>query len=175
MLYHLFYFFRGFFLTRLNIFLSLIIMTFHSIAFAEESAEAAVERLFELAGVESVLDQSMAQMMDIQIQANPQLEPFKATIMKFLRKYVSYESIKPEMVKLYTDNFTAAEITEIVAFYETPTGQKAMRKMPELMQQGSLIGLRRVQENTAELQDMLMEDAARIAAEKEETPTAEPD
>ncbi len=113
-------------------------------------------------GMKEALEHSIEQTLDIQLQQNPTLVPFKEVMMKFFRKYMSYETLKPDMVKIYADAFTANELKELNAFYSTPTGRKTIQKMPELMAKGSQIGAKRVQDNIQELQKMIKDEADRI-------------
>ena len=75
---------------------------------------------------------------------------------------MSYESLKPEMLKIYSEAFTADELKEINKFYATGAGKKTIEKMPTLMAQGGQIGAARVQENIGELQAMMKAEAERI-------------
>jgi hypothetical protein len=43
------------------------------------------------------------------------------------------EDIMKDAPMIYARRFTAAELREIVAFYRTPTGVKALREMPQVM------------------------------------------
>ena len=43
------------------------------------------------------------------------------------------DELATEMVPLYARNFTAAEIRQMAAFYNTPVGAKMMQVMPQLM------------------------------------------
>ena len=96
------------------------------------------------------------------MQQNPTLVPFKNVMMQFFQKHMSYESLKPDMVKIYSDAFSASELKELIAFYRTPTGKKTIEKMPQLMAQGGQIGAKRVQDNIGELQQLIKEEAERI-------------
>ena len=53
-------------------------------------------------------------------------------------------STGPEMVEataaLYAERFTASELEAINAFYQTDAGRKTITLLPELMQQGAMIG-----------------------------------
>jgi hypothetical protein len=70
----------------------------------------------------------------------------------FFQENFNWEVMKPEFAKLYSDNFTNAELRDIIAFYQTPTGQKAINKMPELMQQSIMMSMKNVQANMPEFQ-----------------------
>jgi hypothetical protein len=83
-------------------------------------------------------------------------------MLEFFRKYMSYKSLRPELVELYANEFSAAELKEMRTFYETPTGKKAIEKMPVLMSKGSQIGVRKVQENMPELEQMMKDETEKI-------------
>ena len=124
----------------------------------EKSHRAAAEELLEAANAEKTMEAAIGQMLSIQLKANPQLEPVKDVMKKFFAKYLSYSSLKDEMIKLYTAEFTETELKEIAAFYRTPTGKKAIAKLPVLLQKGAELGLKRVQEHSAELRQMIEEE-----------------
>ena len=46
-------------------------------------------------------------------------------------------ALKPELVKIYTTNFSEPELKELVAFYQSPLGKKVLEKMPQLTQQSA--------------------------------------
>ena len=75
---------------------------------------------------------------------------------------MSYESIKPELIKMYSEAFTASELKEIIAFYSTDVGQKSIQKMPALTAQGAQLGATRVQQNIGDLQAMIEAEAERL-------------
>mgnify|MGYP000161915512 CR=1 FL=1 len=134
---------------------------FCSAAVADDAHKEA-EKLFNILGMESALEQSMSQMLDIQLQQNPQLAPFKNVMMQFFQKHMSYDSLKPDMLRIYAETFSGQELEKINAFYSTKVGKKTIEKMPALMAQGAQIGAARVQENIGELQAMIQAEAARL-------------
>ena len=67
---------------------------------------------------------------------------------------MSWASLKPEFLKIYSEAFSAKELREINEFYSTDTG-KTIQSMPSLMAQGGQIGAARVQANIGELQEMI--------------------
>ncbi|MBF0220021.1 MAG: DUF2059 domain-containing protein [Gammaproteobacteria bacterium] len=108
------------------------------------------------------MQQSIEQMLDVQIQQNPALADYRQVMLDFLNKYVSYESMRPQLVRLYTEAFSAAELKEINAFYMTSTGKKTLKMMPEMMAKGALISASLIQSNMSELQAMLAAEEARL-------------
>ena len=130
----------------------------------DQSHRAAAETMLTAANVETSMNSVLDQTLDMQIKANPQLAPLRPVMSKFLSKHLSYEALKEELITMYTEEFTEEELLEIAAFYQTPTGRKAMEKMPVLFQRGSELGNRRVQENTPELRKMIQEEMKRQTA-----------
>lgn len=64
----------------------------------------------------------------------------------------SLKGIYDELAQVYIDEFTEAEIDEILAFYNTPVGKKMRDVTPELTRKGMEIG----QQWGQELQPIMM-------------------
>ena len=56
-------------------------------AFADNANDEA-EKLFNILGMESALEQSMSQMLGIKLQQNTNLEPFKQVMMQYFQKHM---------------------------------------------------------------------------------------
>ncbi|MEZ0259817.1 MAG: DUF2059 domain-containing protein [Alphaproteobacteria bacterium] len=69
----------------------------------------------------------------------------------FSKKYMSWDSVKGDIVKLYIDHFTEEELKEIKAFYRSPVGKKTVTLMPALMAMGMETVQRRIDEHKSEL------------------------
>ena len=67
------------------------------------------------------------------------LESYQAKANAALDKAVGWDKLKPDMVKLYTSNFNEQELKDLIAFYESPLGQKVLQKMPTLTAQSAQI------------------------------------
>jgi hypothetical protein len=129
---------------------------------ADKGRDAAAEKLLATMHMETVLENSIDQMLEIQMKQNPVLVPYKQVMKKFFSKYMSYQSLKPDLVQIYAETFTKKELDEITAFYSTPTGQKAIAKIPELISKGAQLGAKRVNDHLPELQQMIKDETARI-------------
>ncbi len=138
-------------------------MLLSSLAVAgEDTHRQAAEKLLYTAGMEKALEQSIEQMLNIQLQQKPSLAPYKEVMLRFLKKHMGFESLKEDIVAIYIEEFTEKELNEIIAFYETPTGRKTIKKMPKLMAKGAQLGVSRVQQNIGELQQMIKAESERI-------------
>jgi hypothetical protein len=65
------------------------------------------------------------------------LETYQAKANAALDQAIGWNKLKPDMVKLYTTNFTESELKDLVAFYQSPLGKKVLEKMPQLTQQSA--------------------------------------
>jgi hypothetical protein len=63
------------------------------------------------------------------------LEKYQAQANAALDKAIGWDKLQPDMVKLYTDNFSEQELKDLVAFYQSPLGKKVQAKMPQISQQ----------------------------------------
>jgi len=133
-----------------------------TLAHADEGRYKEAEALLEAMRMDTMLNQSIDQMMEVQLQQNPALTPYRHIMEQFMKKYLSYESLKPEMIKLYAQTFTKEELNDITAFYRTPTGQKTMQAMPKLIAQGARLGQAKMQAHLPELQRQIEEEIDRL-------------
>ena len=132
-----------------------VVMSAGAVFADEASHRAAAEELLTEANTDKTMKAAIDTMLAAQLKANRALVPVKDVMRKFLVKHLSYESIKEELIDLHVKEFSEAELKEIAAFYRTPTGKKFIEKQPVMMQKGAEMGMRRVQENSAELQTMI--------------------
>jgi len=75
----------------------------------------------------------------------------KGKMKKFFTKYMGYEGMEDDLVKMYTKNFTEDELKEVANFYKTPAGKKLASKTGEMTKLGMELAQKKVQENQAEL------------------------
>jgi len=125
----------------------------------EATHRAAAEALLNLMDMEKLMSQSVDQMLQVQVQQNPAIAPYQAQMKSFLSKYMSWASMKDDMVKIYVGEFTEPELKELAAFYQTPLGRKTVQKMPALLAKGAEMGQKRVQEHLPELQAAIQSQA----------------
>ncbi|QIX60266.1 DUF2059 domain-containing protein [Hymenobacter sp. BT18] len=121
------------------------------------SQRKAAESLLEVMQSEKTTNQAIDQMLTLQVEQNPNLKKVEPEMRAFMAKYMSWASLKDEMVQLYAREFTEKELKELTKFYQSSTGQKYVSKQNLLLQSGMQLGQRRVQENLPELQRMIEE------------------
>ena len=109
------------------------------------SHRKAAETLLIVMEVDKSLPQITAQVVETQLQQNPQLAPQREVLQRFLSKYLNWESVKEDTITAYTQEFTEPELKKLTEFYKTPVGKKANEKMPQLAFISGQIGLKKAQ------------------------------
>jgi hypothetical protein len=117
-----------------------------------QSHRRAAENLLLVMEVDKSLPKVVDQVVENQMQQNPQLAP-----QRFLTKYMNWESVKEDTITAYTREFTEPELKKLTEFYKTPVGKKASEKMPQLALLAGQLGLRQAQAHQTELRQMLEE------------------
>ena len=106
------------------------------------------------------------QVMENQLQQNPQLAPQREVLQRFLTKYLNWASVREDTITAYTQEFTEPELKKLTEFYKTPIGKKANEKMPQLAFIAGQIGLKKAQVNQMELQQMIEKEAGKPSGVK---------
>jgi hypothetical protein len=127
----------------------------------EQSHRKAAETLLIVTEVDKSPPKLVAQVLEGQLQQNPQLVPHREVMQRFLTKYLHWESVKEDTITAYTQEFTEQELKQLTEFYKTPLGKKANEKMPRLAFVSGQLGLKRAQENQAELRQMIEEERSK--------------
>jgi len=122
----------------------------------------AAEDLLLTVGTKATLEKAIEQQLKIQVQSTPDLIPYEQVMMRFLEKHLGWQSLKGELIRLYMQTFTEAELHSIMEFYKSPVGQKMVIKQPELIVQGTEIGIKRVQDNLPELDALIKAESVRL-------------
>jgi len=117
--------------------------------------DQAVMDLIKLTKVEQQMATNTEAVADAMTKGNPMLVPFRDVIIEWSNKYLTWNAMFPEVTKLYKETFTESEIRQLIAFYQTPLGQKVLAKMPELTQKAFSIGSTIGQAHSDELRHKL--------------------
>lgn len=134
----------------------------------------AAEQMLVASDAENAMRRGIQRMMDVQAEQNPVIASMRDILDDFYARHMSWERMKPEMVRLYTSTFTEAELRELTAFYRTEIGRKMSERMPEIMARSTEMSQRIVQEHMPELTQKIMErmqsdpEAMRRATEQAE-------
>ncbi len=126
-----------------------------SLSFADTASKKEAEKLLNTLGLKEASDQALDRIIDIQLKQIPERPLYKKLIKRFITKHMSYESLKPDMIKIYSEAFTTSELRELNKFYATDIGQKTIEKMPVLLIKSAQLSTDRFLENIDEFQSMI--------------------
>jgi uncharacterized protein len=96
-----------------------------------------VERMLRLTGMEKLTEQIKTQMISgLKAQMKQVPETFWT---KFQQKLDTRELLE-KIIPLYDKYYTIEDLKAVNAFYESPTGQKVLSTLPQIMQESMKIG-----------------------------------
>lgn len=82
-----------------------------------------------------VMFQGMARDMGVSGEEQPIFDRYFSKMTAVMREEMSWEKMEPEVVRIYSTTFTEKEISDMLAFYKTESGQSVLKKLPIVMQQ----------------------------------------
>jgi len=118
----------------------------------DDTLRQEVETLFRLTHMEEKINESVQNVAQLQLRQDPSMVQQQDILMAFLEKYIGWNAIRDELTDMYMQTFTVEELQAMNAFYSTPTGQKVITRVPELLQQRNRMAMQSLQEHISELQ-----------------------
>jgi hypothetical protein len=110
----------------------------------EASKNAKIEEMMQVTYADRMFKQTfdqiktmqMAQLNKMEVPAGERqaAEEIQQKTMALLSDRMSWDKLKPALVKVYSETYTEEEINGIVAFYKSQAGQAMLEKSPLLMQ-----------------------------------------
>lgn len=89
------------------------------------------------------------------ISANPQLADYQGVIRDWYQKLLSNRELEPDISQLYMKNFSEKEMKDLIGFYHTPLGKKALNLLPGIFKQTLIIAVKHVEGHSPELEEQL--------------------
>jgi hypothetical protein len=142
-----------------------------AVAAAPDSHREAARELYRMmspretfiSGFSTVFKAQLEQMAKMGIEDSKIKRIEKASV-AFAEKIADDPELEKRMVSIYVEAFSEQEIQELIRFYRTPIGRKALRKLPELFQKGAQVGqelaLKHQPQFQKEVQSILGEDSS---------------
>lgn len=138
--------------------LILIILTIFALnANANPEARKEAEDLLELIDYDSQMNAQLGKMLELQARLKPEMSAYKEPMRQFFQKYMGYEALKPMLIEIYTEAFTAEELGQLNQFYRSPVGKKSLEKIPMLTQKGRQLAEKQIRAHMYELDQMIKE------------------
>jgi uncharacterized protein len=106
-----------------------------------------IEKLVDMMGTvqnaTTVIDRMLPQMIDVIRKSNPEIPQTVLDALEADGKDEFHKAI-PELIEpiiaIYDSNYSAEEVRQLLAFYESPIGRKLIQQMPQIMQQSLALG-----------------------------------
>ena len=127
-----------------------------------DSHEQAAVQLIRLMNIEQQMSGAAEAMANVMVQQNPTLSPYRDVILEWAGSFMTWEVFGPYLARMYAEAFTEAELGEMVAFFQTSTGQKWLTLTPQMMNEQAQLGAREAQARQRQLQTMLRERAEEL-------------
>lgn len=161
-------------MSRLSVVCSALLLVVSAPLLADEASHAAqAKRLLELTHAKNLTVPVYTQVRQAfeqrfaEAQAPDSkkalLESYQAKANVALDKAIGWQKLEPQMISLYSAAFTEAELKELIAFYQSPTGSKVLARMPALMAQSVQISQSQLQPAVPEVNKLLTEMSAELA------------
>ena len=144
---------------------------------APHPSQQAVQRLISLMQMDQMLDQMRGQMkkamvLGAQQASNGKLDADEQAIVdKYLNNLsdvlfasLSDDKFKKVVFSMYADNFSEKEISDMIAFYQSETGQAMIRKMPAIMQQSSQFAMTMLADVRPQMDQLMKQMQSELAA-----------
>ena len=128
----------------------------------------AAYRVMEATGGEAQMRKMIDQMIEVQIQQDPMMQPYRHVLQEFFGTYMSYETLRDQYVEIYVDYFSADELNRLADFYETALGTKLISLGSDIVSEQMQIAIYEVSRHSHKLQDMLVVEMRRLERLKQE-------
>jgi hypothetical protein len=123
-----------------------------SVSADEASHRQEVQKLFELTQMQQKINESLDNVLALQIAQSPELEDHKTVVKEFLERHIGWQSLEDALTDMYLKEFSEQELKDMNAFYGSATGKKVIERLPVLVQMRNQLASARLQENIGELQ-----------------------
>ena len=144
-------------------------------------SEASIKQLLSVTEEQKMQDQMLTQMDAVMKSAMQQVtRDQKVTpemqkdidkrgeeMMKFFREELAWNNLEPMYVRVYQKSYTQKEVDDLLAFYQTPTGQSFVKKQPVVSQNMMADMQQRMGPMIQRIERMQQEVLAQIRAGKE--------
>lgn len=150
---------------------SLMATQVHAQAEEVPPSEASVQQLLQTMHAADLFDnaqrqfdgmfQNMTQQVTQGKPATPEqqkaLDEFHTKMMAILHKELGWEAMQPIIMQIYQKSLSQDEVNGMIAFYNTPTGQAVIKKMPVIMQNSMTLMQQKMPHMVQEIQQAAKE------------------
>ncbi len=162
---------------RIKLLSCTVALLFSLQAQAEPATRATIEKFLQVTEAANMMDhayqnmdQKTAQMLassGLDVAKDPQIQKDMQEMNALVRAEMSWDKLEEPLIALYGNVFSEAELQDIIEFYQSPAGQKMLKRQPELIQ-GTMVMMQQQMQNLMPKIKALTEKqhAARKAAQQ---------
>lgn len=132
---------------------------FPPIAPGDSATADAVERLLQVSDAERGYNQAVALSVAAQARSNPAVAAHTGVMRAFIARYASYAAVHDDLVRVYRETYTAAEVQELTRFYASDFGRRLAAKQPLVAARANELLSLRLQAHLPALIEALQADA----------------
>jgi hypothetical protein len=116
------------------------LINFTAVGQSQEDYSQVLKQMFELSGAEKTYQAAIIQMTDTYKKNHPDLDPdfVKEMEQEFLK--TSIDDLTEMLTPIYQKYMTIEDLKAMIAFYETPSGQKFAEFTPMITQESMRVG-----------------------------------
>lgn len=154
------------------ILLCAILLSSFNVAASEDTKREQVVELMNLMNMSSMMDAMYSQMnvmmqnaskeLGVKPSEQPIFDKYYGKMTTVMKEEMNWKKMEPQIMDLYVRHFDEKEISDMLAFYKTETGQSVIKKMPLLMQESILIGQQMMKDALPELRKVSQELASAL-------------
>jgi hypothetical protein len=134
----------------------------------------AAEEVMAASDMERNYARTMDLMIDQQKRANPDVAQYETQMRAFFDRYIGWEQVRPEFVRIYASLYTEDELHQLAAFYRTPLGRRLMETTPELTARSTEVTQRLLLPHMSELVQSVMDAGPPPESGRRPAPTGTP-
>lgn len=94
------------------------------------------------------------------------LESYQSKADAALEKAIGWKEVKPDLVALYTEAFSEAELTQLNEFYESELGKKMLTQLPQLNARSAQVTQAKLESAVPQVNKLLAEMTAELDTQK---------
>jgi uncharacterized protein len=94
------------------------------------------------------------------------LESYQSKADAALDKAIGWKQVKPDLVALYTDTFSEAELNRLNEFYDSDLGKKMLTQLPQLNARSAQVTQAKLQEVVPQVNKLLADMTAELDTQK---------
>jgi uncharacterized protein len=152
-------------------------------AVAEPASRASIEKLMQITNVAELMDSHYASMLPMMTEVFKKLTPpglsnaetteaFNGMLQKMVKLFraeMGWSTFKEDYIKLYASQLTQAEISDLIKFYESPSGKSYLTKVPMLTQKSTEIAQTKMEVLYPKIQQIIKDSIEEMRVKRADT------